>query len=441
MYRDTNIERIFSLESTYRTWIQVEIAISKAHRELGLISQETLIAIEDLIKIPLPDFKKFSSSAVNVGYPIIALLHEMNSHLPQEHRGVLHLGATTQDIMDTATSLQARQSGKLLLTYLRELGDALSILVDKHRLTIMPGRTHAQQAVPITFGLKCAVYLSEFTRHYQRLERAFEESGCLSLYGAAGTSAAMEGNHGRITEIVSDKLELLNPITPWHVSRDRFIEVTSQCASLSVTLVRLAREIIDLSRSEVDEVREPGGHHKGASSTMPQKRNPVMSEAIIGVGLQAVGQAQAMFRAGEGGHERAAGEWQLEWKALPEVIINAATATKIAYSMIQGLSVNAERMRSNLDLQQGTVMAEAYMIGLASRIGREEAHDLLTLASNKCVAEGVSLPSALEALSPEIASQFEVWPLEPASHLGNAETVCAATIQLWRVESQSTSLT
>ncbi|MCX6428646.1 MAG: adenylosuccinate lyase family protein [Actinobacteria bacterium] len=438
MYRDVEVERNFSLESTYRTWVQVEIAISMAHCKLGLISPETLTAIQGLEKLPIPNLEKFSSSVVNVGYPIIELLKEMNAQLPEEHRGVLHLGATTQDIMDTALSLQVRQSGRLLLGYMENLGDALALLVDTHRKTLMPGRTHAQQAVPTTFGLKCAVYLSELTRHHQRISRAIEEAGCLSLYGAAGTSAAMEGNHQQIREMVAAHLGLRNPLTPWHASRDRLIEVTSQCASLAVTLVRFAREIIDLSRSEVDEVMEPGGDHKGASSTMPQKRNPVMSEAIIGIGLQAVGQASMMFRAGEVGHERAAGEWQLEWKALPEVLLSTTTAAKIAVGLVQGLEINTVQMQANLDVQQGTIMAEAYMIAFANKIGREEAHDLVTRASKNCVAEKVSLSVALETLAPDIAKQFEVWPLEPAKYLGNGDEVCTSTLQAWEKEKENT---
>jgi 3-carboxy-cis,cis-muconate cycloisomerase len=431
MYRDKDVESIFSIETTYLTWVKVEIALAKAHCTLGIISPRALEAIEDLTQQDLPDMQEFSRSVINVGYPIIDLLGQMNAHLPREHRGVLHVGATTQDIMDTALALQISKAGALLLTHVKELGSALTALTSKHRNTLMPGRTHAQQAVPTTFGLKCAVYLSELTRHYQRILRAIDEASCLSLYGAAGTSAAMEGNHNKIRAIVSESLGLRNQLIPWHASRDRLIEVTSQCANLSVSLVRLAREIIDLSRSEIDEVFEPGGHLKGASSTMPQKRNPVMSEAIIGLGLQAIGQAHMMFRAGEVGHERAAGEWQLEWKALPEVLINTATATKISVNLMYGLNIKAEKMRSNLGIQYGTIMAEAYMIGLVDKIGREQAHDLVHEASKKSTLETISLTDALLAISPSVATHFESWPIDPVTYVGNSAEICGAAIQQW----------
>ena len=234
-----------------------------------------------------------------------------------------------------------------------------------------------------------------------------------------------------IRQDMAKRLGLNDEIVPWHVSRDRFLDVSSQCANLCVTLVRMAREIIDLSRNEIDEVYEPGGHHKGASSTMPQKRNPVMSEAIIGLGLQAIGQAQMMFRAGEVSHERAAGEWQLEWKALPEVFINSITATSIAGKMFGGLGVNVEKMRENLKISNGSIMSEAYMIELSRSLGREKAHDVVHEASRISIAEKISLEDSLIRVHPEVKTIITSWPLLATDYLGNSNLICTEVIDQW----------
>ena len=431
MYQDKAAAGIFSLSATYQNWIAVEIALAQSQCEKGIISNHELQLIEKLDQAEMPEMASFHASALNVGYPIIALLAHLNSQLHPDARGVLHVGATTQDIMDPALAIQIHQAGSLLLAHVDELGQALKTLVMQHTGTIMPGRTHAQHAVPTTFGLKCAIYLSEINRHRTRIRNTVSEASRISLYGAAGTSAAMGIHANEIRQDMAKRLGLNDEIVPWHVSRDRFLDVSSQCANLCVTLVRMAREIIDLSRNEIDEVYEPGGHHKGASSTMPQKRNPVMSEAIIGLGLQAIGQAQMMFRAGEVSHERAAGEWQLEWKALPEVFINSITATSIAGKMFGGLGVNVEKMRENLKISNGSIMSEAYMIELSRSLGREKAHDVVHEASRISIAEKISLEDSLIRVHPEVKKIITSWPLLATDYLGNSNLICAQVIDQW----------
>jgi 3-carboxy-cis,cis-muconate cycloisomerase len=431
MYQDKAAAGIFSLRATFKNWIAVEIALAQSQFEKGIISNHELQLIEQLGQAEMPDMASFHESALNVGYPIIALLAHLNSQLHPDARGVLHVGATTQDIMDTALALQIHQAGSLLLTHVDELGQALKSLVMQHTGTIMPGRTHAQHAVPTTFGLKCAIYLSEINRHRTRIRNTVSEASRISLYGAAGTSAAMGIHANEIRQDMAKKLGLNDEFVPWHVSRDRLLDVSNQCANLCVTLVRMAREIIDLSRNEIDEVYEPGGHHKGASSTMPQKRNPVMSEAIIGLGLQAIGQAQMMFRAGEVSHERAAGEWQLEWKALPEVFINSITAIGIAGKMLGGLGVNIENMRENLKISNGSIMSEAYMMELSRSLGREKAHDVVHEASRISIAEKLSLEDSLIRALPEVKKIITNWPFLATDYLGNSNLICAQVIDQW----------
>lgn len=431
LYRDVSAIEIFSISATYKTWIEVEIALAHGHYEKGIISAEDLEVIKTLTNAVLPDFALFRNSAINVGYPIMELLTHLNQQIPSQNQGKLHLGATTQDILDSALALQTLRAGNLLMSYVTRLGNALKDLVEKNELTLMAGRTHAQQAVPTTFGLKCAIYLSEISRHRERLSRAFHEASRISLFGAAGTSAAMGLYENEVRAIMAKNLGLQEENVPWHVSRDRLIEVTSQCASLCVTIIRFAREIIDLSRNEINEVYEPGGLHKGASSTMPQKRNPVMSEAIVGVGIQAIGNAKMMFRAGEVGHERAAGEWQLEWKSFPETIISTITATKISFDLVEGLGINQEAMSKNLKIHNGSIMAEAYMIELAPYLGREKAHNLIREATQLSQRSSIEIFQALEQLQPEVIGYLSDFPLQARDYIGNAQLVCKTAIQTW----------
>lgn len=395
LHQDSAAVQIFSFEETVRIWVQVEIALAQCQNKIGLIPDNTLAKIQKLKNFQIENEQDFRIASINVGYPIVELLRELNATLEIENQGFLHLGATTQDIMDTALAMQVQKIGTLLINKLIKLGDLVADLAQKHRETVMAGRTHGQQAVPITFGFKLSVYLAELNRHLKRAIEAFDQAGTISMYGAGGTSAAYGGQSAYLRREMSSLLKLKNENIPWHVSRDRFIETTSVSAAISTTLTRLAREIIDLSRTEILEVSEPGGWHKGSSSTMPQKRNPVMSEAIIGLGVNAAGNATMMFRAGEAGHERAAGEWQLEWKVLPESLISTTSALKLAIEIFSGLQVNVIAMKENLLKDYGLILSEAFMINLAPKLGREKAHDLVYKAVEIVRREGGDLFSAI----------------------------------------------
>jgi 3-carboxy-cis,cis-muconate cycloisomerase len=219
---------------------------------------------------------------------------------------------------------------------------------------------------------------------------------------------------------------------PWHVARDRLAEFASVCALISATCVRLAREVVDLSRTEVAEVAEADGFYRGASSTMPQKANPISAEVIIGFGITAQADASAMLRAMEAGHERAAGEWQVEWQVLPRVCQSTAGALRTAASMVQGLRVFPDRMMSNLDMDGGRIMAEAYMIALAAELGREKAHELLYRAVRDSRDTGEPLLATLRSsVSEETWGRLAPTLPQPADYVGSAEMICASVLNQW----------
>ena len=224
------------------------------------------------------------------------------------------------------------------------------------------------------------------------------------------------------------------PDGPWHVTRDGLASFAATCARAAAVCARLAREVIDLSRTEIGEVSETAGHHRGASSTMPQKANPIDSEAIVGLAANAATAAGSMYRAMEAGHERSAGEWQIEWHGLPQVAVLTAGCLAIAARVVHGLAVHPERMAANLDLEQGRTLAEAYMFQLAPELGREEAHDLVYQAALASKARRIELREALSELSDD---PHAVADISPADYTGQARDEAASAVADWLAGSRA----
>jgi 3-carboxy-cis,cis-muconate cycloisomerase len=331
--------------------------------------------------------------------------------------------------MDTGISLQLAQASERLSVLTADLGDALARQIEVHADTVMAGRTHGQQAVPTTFGAKLATYL----RQCQRLRADVAElrATCcpVSLYGAAGTSASFGPNVDRVRTDMARQLGLGVADGPWHVARDGLARFAAICARAAAICARLAREVVDLSRTEIGEVSESTGHHRGASSTMPQKANPIDSEAIVGLAANAVASASTVYRAMEAGHERSAGEWQIEWHALPQVAVTSAGCLAIAARVVRGLTVDPERMAANLELEQGRTLAEAYMFQLAPGLGREAAHDLVYEAALTSKAQRVQLREALQEIAGGTGAIAEIGP---ADYTGRARDEALAALAAWR---------
>jgi 3-carboxy-cis,cis-muconate cycloisomerase len=342
----------------------------------------------------------------------------------------VHYGATTQDIMDTALALQLRDALRRLDELALALGDALARLVDSHRETVMAGRTHAQQAVPTTLGAKLAVFLGQLTRHRARIAEGLPRIAVVSLHGAGGTSAAYGPRADEVRDRVALELGLASEPVPWHVARDGVVEFGQLCTQLAATAARLAREVIDLSRTEIGELGESGGHHRGASSTMPQKRNPIGSEAVVGLAVTAEALAGALPRAAEAGHERSAGEWQVEWHVVPQVACLTAAALLRAAEVVEGLAVHPDAMAANLRADGGLIMAEAYMMALAPALGRQRAHDVLYAAARAVREDGLDLHAAVLAAC---GAQDPLPDLPtPGGYVGSCAGVCDAALRAWR---------
>ena len=430
---DEEIKRLFSEESLVAVWLEVERALALAQAELGVIPE---LAADEIVTAAIPahiDLVRLREKTSVVGYPILPLLEQIAEAAPDAGR-YIHWGATTQDIMDCGLAVIASQALERVQVLVRELGDVLAITADRHRNTVMPGRTHAQPAVPITFGLKIAVWLSELTRHVERLRSARQRIAVVQLFGAAGTAAALGDRSNEVRRLLADRLGLSVVDVPWHTARDTIAETGFVLAALAATCGKLAREVVELSRPEIGELHETRGRHRGASSTMPQKSNPIGSELVIALSALAGQNAGALLLALQGTHERAAGEWLIEWDTLPLVFAAAGGAVAETHRVVDGLRVVPERMRQNLDAEGGTIMAESVMMALAEAVGRSAAHDLVYEASRLARTDGITLEDALVAtLGQDLLAGLG--PLERLldahSYLGEADRIVTVALDRW----------
>lgn len=433
-FGDPEMASVFSETSTVRAWLAVERALAGAQASLGLIPTEAARAIEARIDgLTIAD-GALDEGFRHVGYPIVRLLEVVGQDAPPEVGAWLHWGATTQDIMDTGQALQLHAALARLEALVTGLGDRVAELAVAHRGTVMAGRTHGQQAVPTTFGAKVAVWLAELARQLDRLREARPRVCGVELFGAGGTSAAMGPDAAAVRHAVAAALGLTSVDVPWHVARDGIAEACFLAASISGTCVRVAREVADLARTEIGEVREPLTHGRGASSTMPQKANPILSEAIVGMGTIAASQVPAMLAAMQARHERAAGEWQVEWDVVPLTYCLTAGSLAAVTTVVGGLVVDEHRMRANLGQDGGLIMAEALMMALAPTTGRAEAHHLVYDLSARARVEGRSLRDVVAAdLPADLASRLPSVDemLDPARYVGEAGAIVDAAVAAW----------
>lgn len=425
--------RIFSEEASIKGWLDVEKALAQAQGELGVIDESDAAAISTAASLENIDRTRLWADAKNVGYPILGLVRQISEHLPDGPNGRVHYGATTQDIMDTGLAAQMTTSLGALDDQMFRLGHALSARAEEHKNTVMPGRTHAQQAIPTTFGATLATLLEQLRRQRERLSQAIERINVVSLFGAGGNNAAQGPTAPKVRSRMAELLGMKDPVVAWHVERDVLAEYGWICATICGTVAKFGRNIVDLSRSEVAEVHEPFNSHRGASSTMPQKVNPISSELMIGFSVVAGALASSLPRIQEAGHERAAGEWQAEWFIVPTLGNLAGGALDEAIVIAEGMRVNAERMRANLDCDGGMIMAEAQMIQLAPAMGREKAHDLVYEACESARQQ----ETTLHAVLPVVASEHGVENLlpeafvDPVDYVGEARNMVAVARARW----------
>jgi 3-carboxy-cis,cis-muconate cycloisomerase len=416
------MREVFSDTATLARYTEVEVALALAEGKLAVIPLSA--AQEIAAKAPhiQLDLARLQRETHNVGYPILPLVHQLSEGIGPNGKYV-HWGATTQDIMDTALVLQIRAGLELLETDLRGVAAQLRRLSIEHRDTLMAGRTHLQQALPITFGLKSAIWLGMTERNLQRLAQLRPRVLVGQFAGAAGTLASLGTRGLEVQAAMMDELKLGVPLTTWHTARDSIAETAQWLALVTGSLAKIALDVSLMMSNEFSEVFEPFVQGRGASSTMPQKRNPISCEVIIGASKTVAGLSELALHAMVQDFERATGPWQAEWVALPEAFLHTAGAVSQSLFMLTGLEVKPERMRQNLDSTSGLIVAEAVMMGLAPKLGRNEAHDLVYSACRKALELQRPLAEVLnaDAAVARLVSAAQIDQMcDPANYLGCA---------------------
>ena len=422
LYGSDAMRAVFDETAYFQRMLDMEAALAQVQARLGIIPEEAAKAIVAAAALGDLRIEVLAASARNVGYPVVGLVAEL-SRGAGEAGGWTHWGATTQDIMDTATVLQVRQGLGLIEAEMRAILRALAGQARRHRDTVMAGRTHLQQALPTTFGLKCAIWAMPFIGYLGRLPELRRRVELVEFGGAAGTLASLGDQGIAVMEALAAELGLVAPIAPWHVCREGFAETVAYLGLICGSLAKLATDIILLAQTEVGEVAEPYVAGRGASSTMPQKRNPIASEYILAAARTAQALVPVMLGAMAQDHERATGPWQGEALALPQAFVLTHGALLHARVIAEGMVVDADRMRRNLDLTHGLIVAEAVMMGLAPHLGRGEAHHVVQHACDIALTERLPLTDAL-LRDPAVASRLDRAAIErmtdPASYLGSA---------------------
>jgi 3-carboxy-cis,cis-muconate cycloisomerase len=343
----------------------------------------------------LPSLAADAESAGNLAIPAIAALRQLVAQEDAAAAGFVHWGATSQDALDTGLILQIRTGTGWLDAKAGSLIEHLTSLAEKHAATPMLGRTWLQAAVPITFGLAVAGWLCAVERSRARLARAVREASVIQFGGAAGSLASLGPRGNIVAEALAKELQLDVPEIPWHAQRDRIVDVGAALGSLVGTLGKTARDISLLMQTEVAEVSEPAAPGRGTSSSMPHKRNPVASAAVLAAATRAPGLVTTLLAGMSQEHQRGLGGWQAEWSTLPELFLVAADALSHVTDAIGGLVVNPARMRENIDATHGLVMAEAVAMALTPALGRQRAQERVEAASRVAEEQRIHLRDAL----------------------------------------------
>ncbi|MBM3529367.1 MAG: 3-carboxy-cis,cis-muconate cycloisomerase [Alphaproteobacteria bacterium] len=427
------MRQIWSDGGRIQKYLDFEAGLARAQARLGIIPQEACDEIVKHCKFEFFDIDKLKKETERIGYPVLPVVAQLVKLCKGGLGEWCHWGATTQDITDTATIMQIRDSLTLIEKDIDAISDALAALAKKHRDTVMAGRSNLQQAVPITFGYKCATYLAAFERHKQRLKQLRERVLVFEFGGAAGTLSSL-GKDGLRTQVeLAKELDLAQPEIAWHTVHDRIAEVGCFLALVAGICGKIAFDVKLMMQTEVEEVYEPFHEGRGSSSTMPQKRNPISCVYITAQSGVIRTQTTALLNAMEQDHERATGQWEIEWIVLPEIFVLTAGCLAQTRFLVSGLQVDEKRMRANLDITKGLIVSEAVMMGLGPHLGRQYAHDLVYDICRQVVATGRPLVDLL-AENKEIAKHLGRAELEklcdPANYLGQAGEMVDRVLEL-----------
>ena len=389
--------KIFSEEQMIDRWLKIEAALAEAEGEMGIIPDWAAREICAKAAVENIDLDMAKAEQQKTRHSLVPVIRAFAKACGEKAGEYVHFGPTTQDIIDTGNVLALREVMAAVTRDLEAMEKRLAQISLDHADTPMAGRTHGQHALPITFGFKVASWLQEVRRHLDRLDEIRPRVLVGELAGAVGSYASW-GEQGRELERrTMGKLGLGQSDIPWQSARDRFAEAVLLLAMISSTLGRIAGEVFLLQKTEVDELAQGFEMGRVGSSTMPHKRNPEAPEAIKGLSRLVRYRAAGILEAMEGEHERDANTWKTEWIIIPEVSLYTLAALAKTRQLLDGLAVNKEKMRANLDLTKGLILSERAMFVLGEHLGKQTAHEVVYEASMKAFESGKDLTAVLAA--------------------------------------------
>ena len=421
-----------------RAMLDAEGALAVAQVRAGLIppqAAETIVSCCDADRFDPEEIGRRGRAQGNPVPPLVRALTEAVSRVSEDAASHVHKGATSQDIMDTAAMLVCRHALGLILIEVEGIAAACARLADAYRDAMMPGRTLLQQALPTTFGKKAAGWLVSVLEVGRRLREVREAGLAVQLGGAVGTLASLGPAGTRVLGEFARELDLAEPVVPWHTDRVRISNVGSALSLVAGVLGKISQDVILMAQTEVGEVAEPAGEGRGGSSTLPHKRNPILSVTAAANARRVIDLSHTLQASMVGEHERATGAWHSEWEVLSDALALAGGAAAAVWEVTEGLEVHPEKMLKNLNTTGGLLLAENVTTVAAQHLGRLEVHDLVEEASHRALEGGKPLREELlsEPRLGEVLSEEELdAALDPAGYLGSAGEFVDRALKLYR---------
>lgn len=425
-YGSGPVRAIFSVRGRLCAMLAFEVALARAQAANDVIPRAAADSIAAAADVDRLDLEAIVAGTRLTGYPVVALTEQLARLAGADAGLYVHWGATTQDVLDTATVLQLRDALPLLVSDLDRTIDALSACAGRHRDDLMPGRTHLQHALPVTFGYVCAVWLAPLLDLRERLGAARDHALRLQFGGAAGTLASLGARARAVACALGDELRLPVADAPWHVDRSAFADLVCVLGIICGSLAKIATDVALLAQTEVAELSEPHVPGRGGSSAMPHKRNPIASEYVLACTRAVHALVPEMLGALAGDHQRSTGPYQAEENTLYRVVIHASGAFAHGRALAEGMRPDLARMRANVDLTRGLIVSEAVAVALAAPLGSGPAHALVERAASAAVDAKLPLLDLLAA-DPAVTAHLDrnalAQLLEPERYVGEAGAV------------------
>jgi adenylosuccinate lyase len=429
---DPGIRALYKLENRWQAWLDVEVALAQAQADLGIIPEQAAVAIAKCADLPLMDRARIDEGLARTGHPLVPLVWELGQLVGEPHGGWVHWGATTQNITQTGDLLVLRQAHQIFNQLLEDLLDAMADLSEKSADMPIAARTHGQHAVPATFGLKVATWIDEILRHLERLEQAAPRIFVAMLGGAAGTYASLGEQGPAVQKGMGERLGMTSMRVPSRSISDHFTENICVLAMLAATCGKIGREIYELMKTEFAEVEEPVPFGTVGSSTMPQKRNPKLCQDVIAAAAEIRAQVPLALEAMQTEHEADRTTTLMMDTAESRACIATGDMLARLILIIRDLKLDPQRMRKNLDLSGGLIMAEAVMLTLGATLGRQHAHDVVYDAAQAAFVENKAFGDLLSA-DPRVTERLDsaaiVKLMDPIEYCGLSAMLAREAVQ------------